>query len=45
MYLVDPLKDLDFAAAFVSLGVSFAVERIVLKDASVCNKPVRVRQV
>ena len=45
MCLVGPLKDLDFAAAFTSLGVSFTVERIVLNDALVRNKPVRIQHV
>ena len=44
-WLDGPLMDLDFAAAFVSLGVSFTVERIFLKDALVCNKPVRIQHV
>ena len=42
---LEPEKSFDFAASFASLGIVFNVSRMVLKDASVQNKPARISSV
>lgn len=42
---LEPEKSFDFAASFASLGIVFNVSRMVLKDASVQNKPTRISSV